>query len=74
MGDRGVIQVPAGALAYEITSRTPFDAERFETESAALRNELLVQKRDQYRRSLLEHLRDGQQIEINDRLLQRIGG
>lgn len=71
VGARGVLPVPAGALFYEITSRKPFDPARFDEEKASLRQEVLQERRAQYRRAIVDRLRASQKIEINYDLLQQ---
>lgn len=71
VGDRGVLEVPAGAIYYEVTARTPFERERFDEQEASLRAELLSQRRQQYRQAVIERLRAQQQIEINFPKLQQ---
>lgn len=74
VGDRGVIEVPAGALLYEITSREPFDRLSFEMAKPELRVELLRQRRDMMRQSILDQMRSGQEIVVNDELVRRFNG
>jgi len=73
-GDRGHAPVPAGALIYEITSREPFDPQRFRDGKAALHDEVLVQRRNQLQQSLLAGLQQRQQIEVNDAVIERYNG
>jgi len=74
VGDRAVLDVPAGALVYEIKRKDGFDRLAFEMAKADLRQELLRQRRDQYRQSVLDRLRPAAQIEVNDELIRRIDG
>jgi hypothetical protein len=71
IGNTGVIQVPAGALIYEVTDRTPFDQVAFETGSDLLREELLTQKRQLHLQSILNRLREDYRIEINSELINQ---
>lgn len=64
-GDQGVIGVPAGALVYEISSREPFDTERFESERATLLDQTLQSRRDSYVQALINQLLEQHEIEIN---------
>jgi peptidyl-prolyl cis-trans isomerase D len=68
-GDAGVLEVPTGALAYQVTGRVPFDDTRFENERTDLRAELLLQQRARYGQSVLSQLRQTQDIEINPSVL-----
>ncbi|HXV75482.1 MAG TPA: peptidyl-prolyl cis-trans isomerase, partial [Candidatus Polarisedimenticolaceae bacterium] len=74
VGDRGVVDVPAGALVFEITSRQPFDPTMFEIEKDALRTELVERKRLGMRRSLVDQLSQDLKIVVNDQLVERIDG
>ncbi len=74
VGDRGVVALPTGAILYEITSRVPFDATRFEEQRAELRREVLAQRRDQYLQAVLRQLRGSQKIEINREVLLQFTG
>jgi peptidyl-prolyl cis-trans isomerase D len=71
IGNTGVIQVPAGALIYEVTDRTPFDQVAFETGSDLLHEELLTQKRQLHLQSILNRLREDYRIEINSELINQ---
>ncbi len=64
-GDRGAISVPAGALVYEISSREPFDAARFELERATLLEETLQSRRASYAQAIVNQLLEQREIEIN---------
>jgi peptidyl-prolyl cis-trans isomerase D len=68
-GDRGVVAVPGGAVVYRIAKREPFDAQRFESEKAVLRQETLENRRSQYRQSIISQLKIQQQVEYNVALL-----
>jgi hypothetical protein len=68
-GTRGVIDVPTGALAFEVIRREHFDPVRFEDEKGELRAELLVSERAKYGQSVLNRLRRTQDVEINPRAL-----
>ena len=71
VGDRGAVAVPAGALIFEISAHQPFDRARFASEKAELRNEILGQRRLRYRQSLVNRLRERQEIVINQALMQQ---
>jgi peptidyl-prolyl cis-trans isomerase D len=71
VGTSGVVPVPAGALIFEVTERESFDPARFDREKAALGEELLSQKREEYRQAVLQELREKQQIEINHEAVAR---
>lgn len=72
VGDRGIEPVRAGAIIYEVTGRQSFDPARFESEKAALRQEILGQRRDLYRQAVLNKLRERQEIEFNHKLVDRL--
>ncbi len=74
VGDRGVVPVPAGALAYEITRREPFDAPAFQAARESLRAELLLQRRQGMRRSMVDQLGRQMEIVINDEVVRRVDG
>jgi hypothetical protein len=74
IGDRGVIEVPAGALVYEVTRREPFDPISFEGAKAGLETEMIQQLRQEMQWSMLEHLRGQHSIEINTPLIERLDG
>ena len=61
--------LPAGTLVYEVTSREHFDPVRFNNEKGELRAELLVNERARYGQSVLNQLRQTQNVEINPRVL-----
>jgi peptidyl-prolyl cis-trans isomerase D len=69
-GDRGVARVPAGALAYEITSRQPVDSAAFEDAKADLRNELMSQRKLQLRQAILEKLARAQDVQVNREVVE----
>jgi peptidyl-prolyl cis-trans isomerase D len=64
-GDRGAIGVPAGALVYQISSREPFDAERFESERATLLDETLQSRRASYVEAIINRMLQQHEVEIN---------
>ena len=68
-GTLGVIEVPTGALAYEVIRREHFDPVRFDNEKGELRTELLIGERARYGQSVLNQLRRTQDIEINPQVL-----
>jgi hypothetical protein len=69
-GDRGVVEVPAGALVFEVTRREPFDSYAFEDTKATLRQELLEQKKGALRQSILQQMIRVQDVEINGELVE----
>jgi peptidyl-prolyl cis-trans isomerase D len=76
VGRQGVVAVPAGALLYRIIGREPFDPQRFAAERADLRQELLSQRRLQYRQGLItglwkRHEKSGD-IRRNDPLIRSL--
>ena len=74
VGLRGVVAVPAGALAYEVTRRVPFDPAAFTSAKAGLRDELRQQRQSSLVRSLVEQLRQKREIVINEPLVQQLDG
>lgn len=69
LGKRGVLPVPAGALVYEVSDRTPFDPDAFEENLPELRENLLLERRFQYGQSVLVRLRESQTVEVNPRTM-----
>jgi parvulin-like peptidyl-prolyl isomerase len=69
-GDRGVVEVPAGALVFEVTRREPFDSYAFEDAKATLRQELLEQKKNALRQSIIQQMIRVQDVEINGELVE----
>jgi peptidyl-prolyl cis-trans isomerase D len=74
IGRRGVVGVPGGSLVYEITRREPLDREKFEQTKDALRGQLLDGRRNALLQSLLNELLKSYRVEINQALVQRVGG
>jgi len=73
-GERGVAPVPAGALVYEVTRRQPFDSLAFEDAKAALRQELLEQRRSAMRQAVLERMYQQQEVLVNNELIDAYNG
>ena len=74
VGTKGSAAAPGGAIAFEITRHDAFDAAKFEAGKAALREELLQQRRDQLSQGLIENLRQAHTIEINQTLVDSVNG
>jgi peptidyl-prolyl cis-trans isomerase D len=74
IGNKGAVAVPGGAIAYEITRRDAFDPAKFEAGKAALRAQLLQQRRDQLAEGLIQNLRQKHTIEINQPLVDGVNG
>jgi peptidyl-prolyl cis-trans isomerase D len=74
VGTKGSAAAPGGAIAFEITRHDAFDSAKFEAEKAALRDELLRQRRDQLAQGLIENLRQSHTIEINQPLVDGVNG
>ena len=74
VGAKGALVTPGGAIAYEVTKHGAFDPAKFETEKAALRGELLRQRREQLTRGIMENLRQKHEIEINTPLIESVNG
>jgi peptidyl-prolyl cis-trans isomerase D len=70
-GSKGILEVPAGALIYEVTDRTPFDSVAFQAGKADLKAELLLQKRNVYLQTVLTKIMEGYEIQINQELIAR---
>jgi hypothetical protein len=71
-GDRGVAPVPAGAVLYEVKVVEHFDAAAFQARKAALREELVSQKKSAMLQALMDRLRQKHQIEINQELVDSL--
>jgi peptidyl-prolyl cis-trans isomerase D len=74
IGDSGVIEVPAGALVYEVTAHTGFDPAAFAAARESLRQQLMQQRRLSMRRSMVDRLSQEVDIVINDQVVRRIDG
>lgn len=74
VGAKGSVTSPGGAIAYEITKHDAFDRVKFEAEKAALRSQLLQQRRDQLTQGLIQNLRQKHTIEINEPLVASVNG
>ncbi len=74
VGMKGSAAAPGGAIAFEITRHDAFDPSKFEAGKAALRDELLQQRRDQLAQGLIENLRQSHTIEINQQLVDGVNG
>ncbi len=72
VGDRGAVPVPAGVLIFEVTGREAFDPTRFREERGALEQELLQERRDSYRESVIDRLRAAQRIEVNEPVVSQL--
>ena len=70
-GDTGVVEVPAGAVAFRVTRRIPFDAELFAASRDTLRVELLEQKRSELLRTILMRLEQRLGIEVKNEIVSR---
>jgi parvulin-like peptidyl-prolyl isomerase len=73
-GDKGVVAAPGGAIAYEITNAAAFEQAKFDAEKAALRGQLLQQRREELAEGLIETLRQKHTIEINQPLVDGVNG
>jgi parvulin-like peptidyl-prolyl isomerase len=70
-GAKGVTQVPAGAVVYQVTGRVPFDPEAFETARETLGREVLDAKRARMLDAILTRLWDRYTIEYNEPLIEQ---
>ena len=64
-GQSGAIEVPAGAIVYEVSRREPFDATRFDSEKNELREQLLRERRSNYSLSIINQLRSREDVVEN---------
>jgi peptidyl-prolyl cis-trans isomerase D len=71
VGDRGFAPVPEGAVVYEVTERQTFDPSAFAAARGELRAELLQQRRELLRRSVLTQLSERLEVAINEELVQQ---
>jgi hypothetical protein len=74
VGAKGVIAAPGGAIAYEVTRHDAFDPGKFSADRAALRAQLLQQRRDQLSQGVIDTLRQKHTIEINQPLVDSVNG
>ena len=70
----GLLDVPAGALLFSVARRETFDETAFLVAKPELRNEALQQRQNLWRQSVLERLREDQEIERNVELVARLNG
>jgi peptidyl-prolyl cis-trans isomerase D len=68
-GDTGVVEVPAGAVIYQVASYQPFDPAAFQAQKETLRAELREQKRTALLEAILRRLQEKHEIEINEAML-----
>jgi hypothetical protein len=71
VGDHDVIEVAAGAMIYEITGRELFDLAAYQAAKPDLLRELLGRKQELVQRSILERLRESQDVKVNQTLVDR---
>jgi peptidyl-prolyl cis-trans isomerase D len=74
VGTKGSVAAQGGAIAFEITRHDTFDPAKFEADRAALREDLLRQRRDQLAQGLIENLRQSHTVEINQPLVDGVNG
>ncbi len=74
IGAKGSVLAPLGAIAYEVTRHDAFDTSKFEADKAALRDQLMQQRRDQLTQGLIENLRQKHTIEVNQPLVDGVNG
>ena len=74
VGDRGVAQVPAGALVYEVMERSTFDPADFQARKADLRKEVLEERATALEQSILDRLRKSTHVVIDSQLVSGIDG
>lgn len=73
-GQKGVVQVPAGAMVYEVTERQQFDPAAFIEAKGELRGQLLDQRRNMLRQSILNQLAQELEVIINEELVEDYNG
>jgi peptidyl-prolyl cis-trans isomerase D len=73
-GDRGAIQVPSGALVYEVVRRVGFDSYAFEDAKPELRRELLQERRATARQAILDQIAQRREILVNNELVEQYDG
>lgn len=71
VGTTGAAVSPGGAVAFRVTRHDTFDRSRFESQKAALRAELLQQRRQALLEGLLGSLRLKYDVKINEEVVQR---
>jgi peptidyl-prolyl cis-trans isomerase D len=71
-GDSGFAPVPAGAILYEITKREPFDLEQFESSKEEITASFVEQRRAALLQAILEKVRLGYEISVNEPLIERV--
>jgi peptidyl-prolyl cis-trans isomerase D len=69
----GPVVVPQGAVLFEVTSRTAFDASRFASERAALRDELRGAEANKLLATWLAKRRDEVGVTYDPQLAERLG-
>ncbi len=65
----GPVTIGEGAVMFEVTDVTRFDRTRFEAEKATLSRDLRLQESQKLRAALIDQLRQGAEIEINQDVL-----
>lgn len=65
VGRKGVVQASSGAVIYAVTRRDTFDPSKFESGKAALRVEILRQRRNALLEPIVQSLRQKTPVEIN---------
>lgn len=65
VGRKGVVEIATGAVIYVVTKRDTFDPSKFESGKAALRAEILRQRKDALLQPIVEGLRQKIPVEIN---------
>jgi peptidyl-prolyl cis-trans isomerase D len=70
-GDTGVVEVPAGAVIYAVTSYQPFDRAAYDAGKGALREELRGQRRATLLSGILQRLQATHKVEINEQMFAK---
>lgn len=71
IGDRGVVEVPAGALVYEVTDRQGWDESGFLAARPQLEAELADRRRNELVDALIARLREESSVQTNADLIAR---
>ena len=69
-----MIQVPAGAMVYEVTERQQVDPAAYIEAKGDLRLELLDQRKNMLRQSILNQLAEELEVNINQELVNQYDG
>ena len=74
IGERGVMETPGGALAYEVSGRQPWDDIAFEETKPSLLDEVRSERQQLIRQTMLDRLREAGDIVLNEAEINRLNG